>query len=393
MAEEGLVKKLKMGDITFGVPVGIELLNQPYGFYEFLGVKREATTDEIRKAYKKMAVRMHPDHGGTTEGFQSLERVASILLDDGDGLGEEHSRRRHYDAVSDYDSFFEGFIQIGEERTRKLSEILLMQMEGDKKRAEFDREIEEKAPGFMELKAKLGRARSDDSKARIMEDMQQKVYEAREMTPDMIEQMKDTIKEIRERVIEEAQKFIQSLRKSPKEYLGKVADIFYLGQGTLTFCDYRAQMQIAGHEVEDNILRLILGGDNYLKGFSQVHVKAEEGNIRLEDHNVRGIVQVVKGTVAVDYESSTYGEVIRARAPDVYNMQGFEQHGDLYIPSRFAVGEWWEKAPALDVAVKEGTITLELHSPKIGKGLDKYLIGSNNLESILNKNYISKKIL
>ena len=51
-------------------------------YYEILGVSKTATHDEIRKAYRKKAVKLHPDKGGSEEAFQELQQAYEVLSDD-----------------------------------------------------------------------------------------------------------------------------------------------------------------------------------------------------------------------------------------------------------------------------------------------------------------------
>lgn len=50
-------------------------------FYELLGVDKSATTDEIKKAFRKLALKHHPDRGGDKEKFQELNMAHEVLSD------------------------------------------------------------------------------------------------------------------------------------------------------------------------------------------------------------------------------------------------------------------------------------------------------------------------
>lgn len=50
-------------------------------YYEILGVTKNSTPDEIKKAYRKQASQHHPDKGGDTAKFQQIEEAYRILSD------------------------------------------------------------------------------------------------------------------------------------------------------------------------------------------------------------------------------------------------------------------------------------------------------------------------
>ena len=50
-------------------------------YYELLGVEKTATYDEIRKAFRKLALKNHPDRGGDKEKFQELNAAYEVLSD------------------------------------------------------------------------------------------------------------------------------------------------------------------------------------------------------------------------------------------------------------------------------------------------------------------------
>ncbi|KAJ9616116.1 hypothetical protein H2204_014060 [Knufia peltigerae] len=63
--------------------------------YAVLGVSRTATIEEIRAAYKKLAIQHHPDKGGKTSRFVMIQEAMEVLTDP--------IRRTEFDAGQDYD--------------------------------------------------------------------------------------------------------------------------------------------------------------------------------------------------------------------------------------------------------------------------------------------------
>lgn len=59
-------------------------------YYNVLGVDKKATPDDIKKAFRKLAHKYHPDKGGTDESkFKEITEAYSVLSDD--------KKRREYD--------------------------------------------------------------------------------------------------------------------------------------------------------------------------------------------------------------------------------------------------------------------------------------------------------
>merc|ERR1712159_823023 len=58
-------------------------------FYKILGVEKNATESEIKKAYRKLAMKHHPDKGGDPDKFKEMTEAHTVLSDP--------DKRQHYD--------------------------------------------------------------------------------------------------------------------------------------------------------------------------------------------------------------------------------------------------------------------------------------------------------
>ncbi len=50
-------------------------------YYNILGINKNASADEVKKAYRRLASQHHPDKGGDTSQFQQIEEAYRILSD------------------------------------------------------------------------------------------------------------------------------------------------------------------------------------------------------------------------------------------------------------------------------------------------------------------------
>jgi curved DNA-binding protein CbpA len=64
--------------------------------YQLLGLKRAATREDVRKAYRRKAKVSHPDSGGSVEAFNALTRAHEVLSDD--------RRRARYDETGEIET-------------------------------------------------------------------------------------------------------------------------------------------------------------------------------------------------------------------------------------------------------------------------------------------------
>jgi molecular chaperone DnaJ len=63
-------------------------------YYDILGVKKDASEDEIKKAFRRLARKHHPDTGGSEEKFKEINEAYEVLSDS--------EKRSQYDQFGQY---------------------------------------------------------------------------------------------------------------------------------------------------------------------------------------------------------------------------------------------------------------------------------------------------
>jgi len=69
-------------------------------YYKILGLARDCTEVEIKKAYRRESLKHHPDKGGDEENFKLVVEANAVLSDS--------RRRERYDMGEDEDGMSEG---------------------------------------------------------------------------------------------------------------------------------------------------------------------------------------------------------------------------------------------------------------------------------------------
>lgn len=77
-------------------------------FYEVLGISKTASSDEIKKAYRKLALQYHPDRNKTKEGIEKFKEVTKAYE-----ILSDSQKRQTYDQLG-HAAFESGFAGAGQ---------------------------------------------------------------------------------------------------------------------------------------------------------------------------------------------------------------------------------------------------------------------------------------
>jgi molecular chaperone DnaJ len=82
-------------------------------YYKILGVTKESTQDEIKKAYRKLAKETHPDKGGDAEKFKDISEAYDILSDPKKKEKYDNPTSQQFGSMFDYMNRYGQNIRVG----------------------------------------------------------------------------------------------------------------------------------------------------------------------------------------------------------------------------------------------------------------------------------------
>lgn len=114
--------------------------------YEILDVPRTATADQIKKSFRQLSLKHHPDRGGETEKFQALAFAYNILSDPEQRARYDNKTLKSHISTEarERDPGMDPSVELEGEQLRSFVERLHNeQMENLRKKAEFERRREQ----------------------------------------------------------------------------------------------------------------------------------------------------------------------------------------------------------------------------------------------------------
>jgi molecular chaperone DnaJ len=77
-------------------------------FYNVLGVNENATQEELKKAYRKLAIEHHPDKGGSEEQFKKISEAYDTLGDENKRRQYDNQKNNPFGSGNPFEDFFNG---------------------------------------------------------------------------------------------------------------------------------------------------------------------------------------------------------------------------------------------------------------------------------------------